>query len=349
MILETLRARVEARLLALWFARRPGRAARAGLALLAPFEWLVRRVAAKRARRIDALPPPPVPVIVVGNLVVGGTGKTPIAAAIARELAARGWHPGLVARGYRADGAVSRVDPDSPVSLAGDEAIVLAGSTGMPVYAAARRSEALRALLLEHPGIDVVIADDGLQHVTLPRTVSVAVFDHRGAGNGRVIPAGPLREPLSRLAGIDAVVLNAAPADGLPHTLRFASRIVVDGFLPVRDWPSRERMVPVATFLKLAAGRAVDAVAGIADPARFFATLESLGLPARTHAWGDHARIGPARLASLDSALIVMTEKDAVKCVSFADERCWALLVRAQPDAALIDWLEERLGGRPTR
>jgi tetraacyldisaccharide 4'-kinase len=283
-------------------------------------------------------------VVVIGNLVVGGTGKTPATIALARTLAERGWRVAALAGGYRAARHDARpVAPGDDAAEHGDEAVLLAQATGLPVAAGRRRGEALALLEALRPAPEVVISDDGLQHPGLPRTLEVAVFDARGAGNGRLLPAGPLREPLAHAASMDALLLNgdaAAPLQG-PPCFRFC--VEPTGFRALRDG---RRLAPEA-FASLAAGRPVAALAGIGQPARFFGTLRALGLSPAEHPLPDHARIDAGLLAALTEPLVVMTTKDAVKCAAIADDRCWALEVSARIDPAFYDWIEERLRGQP--
>jgi tetraacyldisaccharide 4'-kinase len=289
-----------------------------------------------------------VPVVVVGNITVGGSGKTPLVAALAAGLAARGWRPGIVSRGHgrAADGAATDVPQlvgvDSDPALAGDEPVLLARS-GFPVAVARDRAAAGRALLAAHPACNVLLADDGLQHYRIARDVEVAVVDAaRGVGNGWRLPAGPLREAPSRLATVDALVLLVTD-DGAHETWPGAWRMMLAG-----DTFHRVD-APVLTATAAAfGGKGVHAVAGIGNPARFFAQLDALGIHAVAHAFPDHHRFGPADLAIAGANAILMTEKDAVKCRAFADERCWYLPVRAHIDPALVARIEEKIRGSQT-
>jgi len=370
-----IRGRLEAALRALWFDPAPPAALRAAGLLLAPLARLTALAAARQRRAIAALPAPPVPVLVVGNLVVGGSGKTPLVAAIVEALADRGWHPGILARGHGARRTEARlVEPGDDPEDAGDEPLLLAQLTGRPVAAGRRRADALAALLAGHPEVDVVVSDDGLQHAALPRSLEIAVFDARGAGNGRLLPAGPLREPLAHLAGMDAIALNgasalpagapaAALADGLagspaPQSFRFD--VLPERFVRVGN--EDERLDPAAFRARVdaacGAGGApgcLAAVAGIGAPERFFAALAALGLPPdREITPGDHRPLNRDALRALDARFVVMTTKDAVKCRAWADDRCWALQASTRLDPAFVDWLdnalrEKRLGRTPAR
>lgn len=313
---------------------------------LAPLSGIYRMaVAARRALyaagvlRTARLP---VPVVVVGNLTAGGSGKTPLAIAIADALAARGWHPGFVSRGYGRDGAAPRVvslgdDPEQ----AGDEPLLLAAA-GHPVAVGRRRADAARLLLAHDPRCDVVIADDGLQHYALGRDVEIAAIDaSRGFGNARMLPAGPMREPVSRLAEVDAVVrlVDAAAWRETGDARETLMAHVPDVWRNLAD-PARTE--PPASFRPDGAW----AIAGTAHPARFFALVDALGIRARTRAFPDHHCFVAADLDLPDARTILMTAKDAVKCARFADPRCWALDIRARIDPALVDRIEGILRGR---
>jgi tetraacyldisaccharide 4'-kinase len=280
----------------------------------------------------------PVPVVVVGNITVGGSGKTPLTIALTEALAARGWRPGIVSRGYGAGSVASRaVGDDATAELVGDEPMLLA-RTGFPVWIGSDRPRAARDLLKGHPVCNVIVADDGLQHYALGRDVELAVIDTaRGLGNGWSLPAGPLREPASRLRETDAVVKLGATISGV-SAREFAMTLVGDRFVRVN---ARTVSATADTFRS---GR-VHALAGIGNPQRFFDHLAALGIAATCHAFPDHHRFTPDDLAKLQATAILMTEKDAVKCTAFADERCWALPVRAVVDASLVTLVEEKLRG----
>ena len=306
-------------------------------ALLAPFALvfgaaalarrLVYRAGWRRAARL------PVPVVVVGNLVAGGTGKTPLVLWLAAALGARGFRPVIVSRGYRgANERPREVAPGGEPARFGDEPVLLAERSGVPVWIGRDRAAAARAALAAHPGRDVVICDDGLQHYPLARDFEIAVEDERGCGNGLLLPAGPLRELPSR--PVDATVINGAAA----RTGTFGMRLEPAGFRRVRD----ARLAVGADALR---GRRLHAVAGIGNPARFFATLESLGLAFTPHAFPDHHPFAPGDLAFPDCDAVLMTEKDAVKCRSFPRDDLYALRVEARVDERLADLVARRLHG----
>lgn len=323
-----------------WYAPTP-----AG-ALLAPLGWAFGAAAGARralyARGWLRAQRLPVPVIVVGNVTVGGSGKTPLAIHLAAALRAAGRRPGVVSRGYGARAGHPRaVDAAGDARDYGDEPLLIARRTGCPVWVGHDRAAVARALLEARPECDVVLADDGLQHYRLARDVEIAVVDGaRQLGNGRLLPAGPLREPAARLDAVDAVVVNGegpAPATRAPV---FRMRLVPGRLYNVRD-PRR-----TAAAAELAAAGAVHAAAGIGNPARFFATLAALGIDAVPHAFPDHHAFSPADLALPAARAIVVTEKDALKCASFADGRLWALPVDAELDRDLLPLVLATAGSR---
>jgi tetraacyldisaccharide 4'-kinase len=269
---------------------------------------------------------PGVPVVVVGNLTVGGTGKTPVVIWLAQHMREAGLRVGIVLRGYgvrvRSPRLVSPLDDASSV---GDEAMLLAKATGCAVAVGADRVAA--AALLADAGCDLVVADDGLQHLALRHDLAIVVVDgERGFGNGALLPAGPMREPARRLAQVDFVVVqgedrrHVAPAGALRLTLLPHSLTSVDG--------QHERSLDSLRSQQL------HAVAGIGNPGRFFAQLRALGAQPVEHAFADHHRYRAADLAFDDDHLIVMTAKDAVKCRAFATARMWCLNVSATLPAA---------------
>jgi tetraacyldisaccharide 4'-kinase len=253
------------------------------------------------------------PVVVIGNLVVGGVGKTPVVLAMVKALQRAGFRPGIVSRGYR-PGLRARdiplaVEPDSQAADCGDEPLLLRRRAGVPVWVGKRRAEVARALLKLHPEVDVVVSDDGLQHLALPRDFQIMVFDARGAGNARLLPAGPLREPLPhRLPPHTAVVYNAAgPSTALPGACCYAR---LGGLYSLRDWWQGLPASPAA--LKQLQQRPAIAAAGIAHPERFFSMLEAAGLRIERLPLPDHAPLIPSPWAN-DSRPVIVTEKDAVK------------------------------------
>ena len=276
-----------------------------------------------------------IPVIVVGNLTVGGSGKTPLVLALAKALCERGLRPGIVSRGYGGSGAGARaVAPGDDAETVGDEPLLLAERSSCPVWIGADRVAAARALRAAHPDCNVIICDDGLQHYRLQRDCEIAVEDERGAGNGFLLPAGPLREPAGR--SVDAKVVNGGEAG--PGT--FAMRLVAAGLYRVG-----EASAPLA--LPALSGKRLHAVAGIGNPARFFDTLSQMGLVFSPHAFPDHHGFREADLVFEDCDLVLMTEKDAVKCRRFGRSDLVAVRVDAEVAPALTELILERIHGRP--
>lgn len=287
-----------------------------------------------------------VPVVVVGNLVVGGTGKTPLVLWLAQELQRRGRSPALISRGYGGSARKPQaVRPDSAASEVGDEALMLARHSALPVWVGADRVAAGRALLAEHPAVDVLISDDGLQHYRLARSVEVVVFDDRGVGNGWRLPLGPLREPVSRLEGIAALVINgkAGEAGCLPFTEGpcFSMHLAPGRLYRLGD-PGQ-----TASLADLQ-GRPVHALAGIGHPERFFRSLRQAGLSFVAHPFPDHHPYTAADLDFGPGSVLLMTEKDAVKCAGLVAGEAWVLPVRAQLPAQLADLLVEKINGPQT-
>ncbi|MBI2307867.1 MAG: tetraacyldisaccharide 4'-kinase [Rhodocyclales bacterium] len=284
----------------------------------------------------------PVPVLVVGNLVAGGAGKTPLTLWLLEALRARGRRPGIVSRGYGAAADTPRlVAPDDSPALVGDEPLLLARRSGAPVAVCRNRVAAARALLAAHPECDLIVADDGLQHYRLVRDVELVLFDGRGAGNGRLLPAGPLREPLARLRHADAVVWNGSPSLALPAGAppAFAMRLEGVAFHALADPARRCAAADLAD-------RKLHALAGIGDPSRFFRQLEALGLSFVAHPFPDHHAYAAADLDFGADAVLLMTEKDAVKCAGLIAGEAWVLPVSAVVDDGLIETILEKLDGR---
>lgn len=284
----------------------------------------------------------PVPVVVVGNISVGGTGKTPLVLWLVHWLRAQGMQPGIISRGYGAGGDIRRVRPGDDPAATGDEPLLLAARSGCPVWIGRRRPEAALALLQAHPEVDVLVSDDGLQHYALARDAEIAVVDgERRFGNGLLLPAGPLREPRARLACVDAVVLNGGGRLEALDVPQFTMRLTGGTLVNLRD-PAR-RADP-AVF----AQRTVFAVAGIGNPGRFFDHLRALGLRIRPQPFPDHHRFSVDDFAAFGEEVVVMTQKDAVKCTGFARDDFWYLPVDAQVDDELgrriLDSLKTRHG-----
>jgi tetraacyldisaccharide 4'-kinase len=274
----------------------------------------------------------PVPVIVVGNLTVGGAGKTPLVIALVDALRERGFRPGVVSRGYggSAQGPILLDDNPDP-RVTGDEPTLIRQRTGVPVAIGRDRPKAARRLL--DAGVNVVVADDGLQHYALARDVEICVVDGaRRFGNAHMLPAGPLREPLSRLRQVDFIVCNG----GAPGAGEIPMRLQVADVVAVSD-PSSKR--PLDSF----AGIRVHAVAGIGNPARFFAMLRQRGIEPVEHAFADHHPYHAHELQFGDDSPVLMTEKDAVKCRGFARANWWAVPVQAVLPDEIFVRLPEKL------
>ena len=313
--------------------------------LLVVLSWLYAGVTALRRKAYACgllkQTPLSVPVIVVGNLIVGGAGKTPLTRALAHQLLAAGWHPGIISRGYgRTVPGVRAVGPGDLPSHVGDEPLLYAAD-GFPVYVGERRAAAAQALLAANPAVDILIADDGLQHYALARDIEIVVFDRRGIGNGQLLPAGPLREGLSRLHNpkVRALVwqgkvgvLPTRDVGGLPS---FAMTLAPG---PVVRLNAFDKTCALASF----AGQSVCAIAGIGHPERFFQMLRDHGLRVAGTAFPDHHRYTAADIP-VTTLPVLMTEKDAVKCHEFAvgHDNWFVVPVTAQmtPPLPLEQWL----------
>ncbi|OGA13385.1 MAG: tetraacyldisaccharide 4'-kinase [Betaproteobacteria bacterium RIFCSPLOWO2_12_FULL_63_13] len=299
----------------------------------------------------------PVPVIVVGNLTVGGTGKTPLVLWLAEELQRQGMRPAILCRGYGGSDAGPRAvrAEDNPDQV-GDEPLLLAKRGVCPVWVGRDRAAAGLAMLSVHADRNVVICDDGLQHYRIQRDIEIAVEDDRGHGNGLLLPAGPLREPAARQ--VDATIMNTATGesalaerrsrelgaqqDRLGRAMpRFRMQLQPRCFQFVGN-PER-----TATWADLD-GKRLHAVAGIGDPHRFFAMLKRLGLDPVCHSFPDHHLYSADDLAFPDCDLILMTEKDAVKCARLGQSNLAVLRVDAILDPLFTDFLSLRLHGRAT-
>lgn len=332
-----------------WIVRQWRKPSLFGTLLLVPVSWLfrvlvaVRRLSYRRgwqeSTRLS------VPVIVVGNLTVGGSGKTPLVMHLVERLHAMGWRPGVASRGYGgADHRPRRIDPAPYPDDCGDEPALVALRCRCPVAVGGDRVAAARLLTTD---CDIVIADDGLQHYALQRDIEIAVIDgDSGLGNGRPLPAGPLREPAYRLRAVDFVAIRDGDGSGRVHGLNAALpeahrfRVVAGAS---RQLVEPESTRPLADW----AGMRVHAVAGIGVPERFFGQLDDLGIDLERHAFGDHYRFTPADLAFGDDAPILMTEKDAIKCRSFADERVWIVPADVDDTTGLVQAVSARLAKQP--
>jgi tetraacyldisaccharide 4'-kinase len=309
---------------------------------LGPLAWLYGK--AVQRRRVHARPVQhlPAPVIVVGNLTVGGTGKTPLVAWIARALTERGLPVGVISRGYgRAGHAVRVVSEQSNWRSVGDEPLLLYRHGGCVTVVGRDRVAAARAAITH--GARVIVADDGLQHLALVRDCAIVVADgERGFGNGRLLPAGPLREPLERLAAADVLVLNGPPEHpSLQAAAIHYPPLVLHMALELGE--ARAVCGAERRDLRAFLGTPVHAVAGIGNPHRFFRALRQRGLSLIEHPFSDHRPLGAAELDFGDDRPVLMTEKDAVKCEHLAERRLWFVPVEATFDVSEAARLLERL------
>ncbi len=297
--------------------------------LLMPLSWVfclvvgIRRLAYRigllRSTRL------PLPVIVVGNITVGGSGKTPLVIWLARYLQEQGLHPGIISRGYGGNARKwpQQVLPGSDPATVGDEAVMIARRTGCPVCVGPDRVAAGSALA-QHSNCDIIISDDGLQHYALQRDIEIAVVDGvRELGNRFCLPAGPLRERPSRLARVDMVVAN-----GIGGRRQFSMRLRQNQVINLLD-PEKTRKIT-----EFVAGEPVHAVAGIGNPERFFSQLEGMGIKLIRHPFPDHHPFSAGDITPGDGRAVLMTEKDAIKCRRFARPEQWYIPVTAELDQA---------------
>ena len=324
-----------------WLTRRWYGSARAPW-FLRPLAWLFGLVARLRRRsqqdkaRETRLP---VPVVVVGNIAVGGTGKTPFVIWLVEHLRQWGWKPGVVSRGYGGDAGTwpQQVTASSAPATVGDEPVLIALRAQCPVVVGPDRVAAVRQLLAGSD-VDIVVSDDGLQHYRLWRDLEIVVVDAtRGLGNGQLLPAGPLREPPARLAEVALVVTNGTGWTA-PGGRQVGMKLSAREAQPLAGGEAR----PIANF----AGQTVHAVAGIGNPARFFSMLSQQGIQLVMHPFPDHHPFTRADLEFGDGLPVLMTEKDAVKCRAFAAPHHWVVPVEADLSAeteALVQELTAQL------
>lgn len=335
--------------------------------------WLRRLAYHLGLLRVSRLP---VPVLVVGNLTVGGTGKTPLTIALAQHFRARGLQIGIVSRGH---GGAARskhgdqqagiaVMPDTPASVVGDEARLMADRAGCPVWVGRDRAACAQSLLAAHGDCQLILLDDGLQHYALARDIELCVEDGRGHGNGLMLPAGPLREPADRRCDATVVNLGSVPgaASKSPAPVavsatgqerRWHMQLSVEGLYSLADTPAQDAALRPAQWQRVP----LKAVAGIGHPQRFFDSLQQwlqqqtdtpVGEVAvqgfESQCFADHHVFTEQDLQFGSADLIVMTEKDAVKCRHFnagLRQRLCYLRVQAEPDHEFLDWLDRRLDG----
>jgi tetraacyldisaccharide 4'-kinase len=323
----SLRARLERR----WYSTEPPPS------LLLPLSRLYSAVVERRRRQQEAVRGRlPVPVIVVGNISVGGTGKTPFVIWLVERLRQGGWRPGVISRGYGGSAAryPLRVDAQTDPAQAGDEPCLIARRCACPVVVAPDRLAAARMLISEGT-VDVLVSDDGLQHYRLPRQLEICVVDgQRGLGNGALLPAGPLREPAQRLNEVALVVANGGGFIA-PRTPTVSMHLRSQQVVALKGG--------VRKSLSSFQGRNVHAVAGIGHPERFFSMLEAQGVHVRRHAFPDHYAFRADDLRLGDDDPVLMTEKDAIKCRGFGDDRLYAVPVDAQLSPADEDLVQQCL------
>jgi tetraacyldisaccharide 4'-kinase len=285
----------------------------------------------------------PVPVLVVGNIFVGGTGKTPLAIWLVEMLRGAGYVPCVVSRGHGAASDTPRlVTPESSAQDAGDEPVLIAARTGCPLAVGRDRVAAAKLLLASHPQVNVIVSDDGLQHYRLARDIEIMLFDERGAGNGWMLPAGPLREPLSRKA--DFVIVNGGHVSS---TDKISMQLEGAAAEQLSDRAQRIDLSSLATQ-----GKRLAAAAGIGNPERFFAMLRNAGLVFDAVPLPDHYDFAANPFAGLAADLILITEKDAVKCRHIDgiknDPRLWVVPVTARIDTGAAEKILEKLRGHTT-
>lgn len=315
--------------------------------LFAAGYWARRAVYAlglKRPTRLD------VPVVVIGNLYVGGTGKTPLTVELVRALSARGWRPGIVSRGYGANDSRPRlVQPSDHARHVGDEPLLIVQATSVPVAIGKRRVEAAQLLRRMHPECNVIIADDGLQHLPLARDMELALLNERGLGNGWMLPAGPLREPRGRLDWVDAIALNGNVPAIAAAAPRYQMQTRLTAAFALHSPRLRIELTSLAAEQR-AHGWKFTAAAGIGAPEKFFEMLRAAGLEIEPLPLADHYDYANNPFANCSADRILITEKDAVKCADNAalanDPRLWVVPLTTEVDSKLVDAVIARISSR---
>ena len=312
--------------------------------ILVPLSWLFGALVALRRglykRGILQSQALSVPVIVVGNLNLGGSGKTPVVMWLVQQLKQKGYKPGVISRGYGANvGAPISVNASSHASVVGDEPLLIFRRSACPVFVGPNRVQAGQNLLKAHPECNVMISDDGLQHYRLKRDVEIAVVSGDALESAYLLPAGPMREPSSRLNEVDAIVFNGKKTLGAAFEMQLVGTQFYNLLEP-------NLTAKAADF----AGKNVKAIAGIGKPQQFFEHLRSLGLTFASMGFADHHAFSAADLAKLNADALIMTEKDAVKCQAFAQAHYWVLPVEANIDAGLLDVVLQKIArNRPRK
>ena len=279
----------------------------------------------------------PVPVIVVGNITVGGNGKTPVVMWLVDQLRNLGYQPGVISRGYGGNAKLpTSVNANSDARLVGDEPVLIASRCGCPVFVGAKRVHVATALLAAHPECNVIISDDGLQHYALKRDVEIAVIQPE-QDNVRLLPAGVLREPIQRLNTVDAIVCNGGIVNSKQSQAKqFEMQLIGEQFYNLLD---NNLKANVADFKR----KTIKAMAGIGKPARFFAHLNKLGLTFAGVSFDDHHVFTAQELVKIECDVLIMTEKDAVKCKAFAQAHHWVLPVQASIDKGLLPLILKKI------
>ncbi|NLY65489.1 MAG: tetraacyldisaccharide 4'-kinase [Alcaligenaceae bacterium] len=318
--------------------------------LLTPLSWLAHLfVASKNFRYKHNLSPsyrPPCPVIIVGNIYVGGTGKTPLSIALVRALQEKGFTPGVISRGYGVDiGKEPRCayGENARAELVGDEPSLIARHA--PVCVHPQRQLAIEKLLKQWPETNIIISDDGLQHLKLQRDIEIIVQDNRQTGNGKLLPAGPLREPESRLKQVDFIITNLKDGSLAHFKSRFSHEIAMS-LEPVSvTQVATGKTISVQQFKNENAHKKIVAIAGIGQPGRFFSTLRQIALPlAQELPFPDHYAYSAQDFKAIDADLVVMTSKDASKCSTLSDPRLWYVNVEPRfSNPRFFDLIEEKI------
>ncbi len=305
--------------------------------VLIPLSWLFSLLTMLRrcCYRLGLLPAHAlaVPVIVVGNINIGGSGKTPLVIWLVEQLKKNGYNPGVISRGYGANNThYTEVHVNSVATEVGDEPLLIAKRTECPVWIAAKRLDAGIALLKAHPNCDVIISDDGLQHYQLKRDIEIAVVDQQTTAQQRLLPAGPLRETFNRLQTVDAIVCNGHKTIAHAYEMQLKGEQFYNLAKPAKK-------AKTADFNN----KSIKAIAGIGKPERFFEHLNKLGLNFTGLSYADHYAYTAKDLTAIDSDVLIMTEKDAMKCAAYAQPSHWVLPVAAKMDDAFLPLILKKL------
>ncbi len=282
----------------------------------------------------------PVPIIVVGNINLGGNGKTPVVMWLVGQLKQHGYRPGVISRGYGGTAKTpTSVNKNSQASMVGDEPVLIASRCDCPVWVGVRRVEVATELLRAHPDCDIIISDDGLQHYALKRTLEIAVTQpDQHHGKLELLPAGPLREPLDRLNTVDAIICNGEVSNHQHRDSKwFEMQVMGEQFYNLLDSNMKAYAVDFEN-------KSIKAMAGIGRPARFFEHLSKLGLLFTRVSFGDHHAFSAQEVTNMECDALLMTEKDAVKCKAFAQAHHWVLPVQAHIDAGLMPLILDKIG-----